>query len=61
MAILVDLPLAYYQAFIGRCDLDSREYQVLRNAIIDHVPEYLRDGNITTLLCSEQDAKLLLK
>ena len=61
MAILVDLPLAHYQAFIGRCDLDSREYQVLRNAIIDHVPEYLRDGNVTTLLCSEEDAKLLLK
>ena len=61
MAIWVEIPLAFYQAFIGRCDLDSREYQVLRNAIIHHVPEYLRDGNVATLLCSEDDAKLLLR
>jgi DNA-directed RNA polymerase specialized sigma24 family protein len=59
MAVLVEIPLAYYQAFIGRCE--GREYQVLRNAIIDHVPEYLRDGNVATLLCSEDDAKLLLR
>jgi DNA-directed RNA polymerase specialized sigma24 family protein len=61
MAVLVEIPLRYYQAFIGRCDLESREYRVLRNAIIDHVPEHLRDGNVTTLLCAEEDATLLLR
>ena len=61
MAVLVEIPLACYQGFIGRCDLDSREYRVLRNAIIDHVPEYLRDGNVATLLCTEDDAKLLVR
>jgi anti-sigma factor ChrR (cupin superfamily) len=61
MAVLVEIPLASYQAFIGRCDLESREYHVLRNAIIHHVPQYLRDGNVATLLCSEDDAKLLLR
>jgi len=44
MAVLVNIPLAYYQAFIGRCYLESREYHVLRNAVIDHVPVHLRDG-----------------
>ena len=53
VAVLVEVPLAYYQGFIGRCELESREYHVLRNGIIGHVPEYLRDGNVTTLLCSE--------
>jgi DNA-directed RNA polymerase specialized sigma24 family protein len=57
----VEIPLAYYQAFIGRCYLESREYHVLRNAIIDHVPAHLRDGNVATLLCSEDDARLLLR
>lgn len=61
MAVLVEIPLASYQAFIGRCDLESREYHVLRNAIIHHVPQYLRDGNVATLLCSEDDANLLLR
>ena len=61
MAAVVEIPLAYYQAFIGRCYLESREYHVLRNAIIDHVPAHLRDGNVATLLCSEDDARLLLR
>jgi DNA-directed RNA polymerase specialized sigma24 family protein len=59
MAVLVEIPLAYYQAFIGRCE--DREYRLLRNAVIYHVPEYLREGNVATLLCSEDDAKLLLR
>ena len=61
MAVLVEIPLAYYQAFIGRCDLDSREYHVLRNAIIHHVPKYLHDGNVATLICTEDDANLLVR
>ena len=63
MTVLVEIPLAYYQAFIGRCDLDSREYHVLRNAIIHHVPErlYLQDGNVATLICTEDDANLLVR
>ena len=61
MALVIEIPLAYYQAFIGRCYLESREYHVLRNAIIDHVPVHLRDGNIARLLCSQDDAKLLLR
>ena len=61
MNVSVEIPLPYYQAFIGRCDLQSREYHVLRNAIIHHVPEYLRDGNVAILLCSEADAELLLR
>ena len=61
MAVAVEIPLAYYQAFIGRCYLESREYHVLRNAIIDHVPAHLRDGNVATLLCSEDNARLLLR
>ncbi len=60
MTVLVEIPLALYQAFIGRCGLDSREYGVLRNAIIAHVPKYLRDGNVATLLCTEDDANLLI-
>jgi hypothetical protein len=42
MAVVVEIPIAYYQAFIGRCYLESREYHVLRNAIIDHIPAHLR-------------------
>lgn len=61
MTVVVEIPLAYYQAFIGRCYLESREYHVLRNAIIDHVPAHLRDGNVATLLCSEDDARVLLR
>jgi hypothetical protein len=60
VALFIEIPLANYQAFIGRCAYDSREYQILKNAIIDHVPNHLPDGNIAAWCCSVEDAKLLL-
>ena len=61
MAILVEIPLEYYRGLLGRCVLESREYRVLLNAAIDHVPPYIPDGNVAALVCSEADAKLLLE
>jgi hypothetical protein len=46
MAILIQMPLAVCRGFIGRCPLDSREYEILKNSVISHVPEYLREGNV---------------
>jgi hypothetical protein len=60
MNVLIEMPLAIYQGFMGRCLLDSREYEILKNSVISHVPEYLRDGNVVECLCTVEDAKLLL-
>ena len=60
MNVLIEMPLGIYNGWIGRCLLDSREYGILKNSIIGHVPEYLRDGNIVNCLCSVEDANLLL-
>jgi hypothetical protein len=60
MAILIQMPLAVCRGFIGRCPLDSREYEILKNSVISHVPEYLREGNVVELFCNAKDAELLL-
>ena len=60
MAILIEMPLAVCRGFIGRCPLDSREYEILKNSVISHVPEYLREGNVVEFFCTVEDAELLL-
>ena len=60
MAVTVKIPIGIYLGFVGRCQLSSREYVVLRNAIVTHVPEEAIDGNVVEILCSSEDAKLIL-
>jgi hypothetical protein len=38
MNLLVSIPIAPYQALLGRCLLASREYALLKNSVINHVP-----------------------
>jgi hypothetical protein len=59
--VLIGMPLAVYQGFIGRCLLHSREYDVLKNSVISHVPENLRERNMVECLCTVEDATLLLR
>jgi len=58
--MLIEMPLATYRGFMGRCLLESREYEILKNSAIGHVPEFLRDGNVVEFFCAVDDAKLLL-
>jgi hypothetical protein len=60
MAMLIEMPLATYRGFMGRCLLESREYVLLKNSVIGHVPEFVRDGNVVEFFCTVDDAKLLL-
>lgn len=60
MNVLVSVPIAPYQALLGRCLLASREYAVLKNSVINHVPTNRREGNIVEILCEVDDAKLIL-
>lgn len=50
------MPFGIYFSFLGRCTLKSREYALLRNGLIEHVPDEHVD-----LLLSEQDADLILE
>jgi len=60
MAMLIKMPLATYRGFMGRCLLESREYEILKNSAIGHIPEFVRDGNVVEFFCTVDDAKLLL-
>jgi hypothetical protein len=60
MKILIEMPIASYQGFLGRCLLTSREYAILKNAIINHVPTDAREGNLVEIFCDVEDGKLLL-
>ena len=54
------MPIGWYQSLLGRCLLSSREYAVLKNSVIDHVPADTRDANVVEILCVVDDAKLIL-
>jgi len=51
MTVLVKLPIGIYQGFMGRCLLSSREYAILRNSLIIHMPKESQDENIVEFLC----------
>jgi hypothetical protein len=59
MAVSIFFPVAVYHGFIGRCKLDSRPYEILRNSVLDHPPG-LDEQTIVELLCSEENADILL-
>ena len=60
MAVLIEMPVAIYQTFLGRCPLLSREYDLLKNSIVSRTPVYVRLGNVVECLCELDDAELLL-
>ena len=60
MAVTILLPLPVYHGFIGRCKLDSRPYEILRNSLSNH-PEGEREKTVIEVFCSEGDAQILLR
>ena len=60
MAVLIEMPVAIYQMFLGRCPSLSREYDLLKNAAVSRAPVYVRLGNVVECLCEPDDAELLL-
>jgi hypothetical protein len=60
MAVLVKLPIEIYQGLMGGCLLSSREYAILRNSLIIHIPKESQDENIVGFRCRIGEAKLLL-
>ena len=60
MAVLIEMPVAIYQTFLGRCPSLSREYNLLKNFIVSRAPLSVRLGNVVECLCELDDAKLLL-
>ena len=62
MAVLIEMPVAIYQMFLGRCPSLSREHDLLKNFRVSRapLPLYVRLGNVVECLCEPDDAELLL-
>ena len=60
MAVLIEMPVAIYQTFLGRCPSLSREHDLLKNFRVSRAPLYVRLGNVVECLCEPDDAELLL-
>ena len=60
MAVLIEMPVTIYQTFLGRCPSLSREYDLLKNAVVSRTPVYVQLGNVVECLCELDDAELLL-
>ena len=58
MAVLIEMPVAIYQMFLGRCPSLSREYDLLKNS--SRTPIDVQLGNVVECLCELDDAELLL-
>jgi hypothetical protein len=52
------MPLRVYFSFLGRLTLESREYAVLKTAVIE---SNASSNNTVEILCDNPDALLLLK
>ena len=54
--ILIHIPRDHYDSFVARCDPCTRQYTVLKNAIIHELPE----DCYAELLCTAHEADSLL-
>ena len=54
--ILIQLPRTHYDRLIARCEAWTRQYTVLKNAIINELPE----DCYAELLCTAHEADSLL-
>ena len=59
MDIKIVMPVPTYHAFLGRCVLPGREYAILRNSVIDHIPG-TSPGDWVEILCHRSEAERLL-
>ena len=59
MNIKIIMPVPVFRAFLGRCVLTSREYAILRNSVIDHIPDAAPNDWIE-ILCDRVNASILL-
>lgn len=60
MKILIEMPAEHYDLFVAECDINSREYSLLKNALV------LRDGNsrenrVIDILCDKEELEILLE
>lgn len=49
------MPLRVYSGFLGRLTLESREYALLKNAVVESNP-----AETVNIVCDNADASLLL-
>ena len=60
MTAWISLPLATYLGFLGRCILSGREFALLKNSVVERAAHAPRGTIIVELLCTLEDAELLL-
>ena len=61
MKVLIEIPLEHYELFVAACDTTSREYTILKNAIILLSPGTNPNQRIVQFMCDEDEAHKLLR
>ena len=56
MKVMVIIPMSSYSSLLGRCEINSPEYGLLKNGIV----ETREDVDEVNLLCDESQAKRLV-
>lgn len=58
MKILIKIPPEHYDLFVAECDITSREYSILKNAVVAR--DISEDKRVIEILCDTEEADRLL-
>ena len=58
MKILIKIPPEHYDLFVAECDITSREYSILKNAVVAR--DINDDKRVIEILCDTEEADRLL-
>jgi hypothetical protein len=56
--ILIKIPPEHYDLFVAECDITSREYSILKNAVVAR--DISDDKRVIEILCDTEEADRLL-
>ena len=59
MRILVDIIFDHYHQLLGRCELSSPEYKILKSGVVIEDKERSLDMPVVRILCERNQALLL--
>jgi hypothetical protein len=58
--IIVELNFNRYYRLLARCEMSSREYAIMKNSIVDYLPDQDRAAATVTIICEIGEARMLL-
>lgn len=59
--VLIEMEPVHYDLFVAECDIKSREYSVLKNAVVAKITTEAEGQRTVEILCEREEALQLLE